>query len=113
FRQLHELTLPLSVKKADSMFRKTSRLYHTTKALTTDMQEMFAPFYEESRYEDLNVVKKELCSITAGHPPLSIVKIFDYMSLHRANDMLQSVLGEGNPYLDEIRENFPYSLFSE
>ncbi|SFC57713.1 ComK protein [Alkalibacterium subtropicum] len=109
-RQLHELTLPFPRKKVDDMFMKTSRLYHTTKALSRDLQNMFAPFYEESRYEDLNIVKKELTSVTAGHPPLSLVKIFDYMSLHRANDMLQTVLGEDNPYLDEIKARFPYSL---
>lgn len=109
-RQLHELALHFSIKKADDMFMKTSRLYHTTKALSTDLQKMFVPFYEESRYEDLNVIKKELTSLTAGHSPLSIVKVFDYMSLHRANNMLQTVFGEDNPYQDEIKAAFPYSL---
>ncbi|GEK89463.1 ComK protein [Alkalibacterium putridalgicola] len=109
-RELHELTLPFSRKKVDDMFMKTSRLYHTTKALSTDLQNMFSPFYEENRYEDLNIVKKELTSLTAGQTPLSLVKVFDYMSLHRANEILQTVLGEDNPYLDEIKALFPYSI---
>lgn len=110
-RQLHELTLPFPRKRIDDMVLKTARLYHMTKALSADLQDKLAPFYEESRYEDINVIKKELTSLTAGYSPISIVKMFDYMSLHRANDILQSVLGEDNPYLDEIRASFPYTLF--
>ncbi|MCC5895664.1 MAG: competence protein ComK [Alkalibacterium sp.] len=106
-RKYHELILPLTHKRTSDMIYKTTTLYHTTKAISIDLQEKFTSRYQDHTFEDMHIIKKELAFKTLGQPTLKLTNLFDYLSLHRANDMLQAVLGEDNPYLNDIRATFP------
>lgn len=109
-RDFHDLTLPLSKKRTADMIQKSTSLYHTTKAISIDFQDKFSSRYQEHAFEDMHIIKKELANKMLGQPTVSLTDLIDYLSLHRANDMLQAVLGEENPYLDEIKAAFPLSL---
>ncbi|PRY82519.1 competence protein ComK [Alkalibacterium olivapovliticus] len=106
-RKYHELILPLSYKRAADMIQKTTSLYHTTKAISIDLQEKFTSRYQDTRLEDMHIIKKNLTHQSLGQPTIELTTLFEFLSLHRANDMLQTVLGEDNPYMEDLRKQFP------
>lgn len=108
-REFHEMILPLSSKRMTEMRRKTTHLYYTIKMIALDIQETFAPPVINEPYEELNIIKKELAANLIGHQPVSLTSLFEHISIHRASDILHTILGEGNPYLDEINQVFPFS----
>lgn len=106
-RHFHELILPLSSKRLAEMTRKSAHLYYTIKMISLDIQEKFSSPMHNDPPQELNIVKKELAVHLIGHRPVSLTSLFEHISIHRASEILQTVLGEGNPYLDEINQIFP------
>ncbi|MCC5890157.1 MAG: competence protein ComK [Alkalibacterium sp.] len=106
-RHFHELILPLSSKRLAEMTRKSAQLYYTMKMVSLDIQEKFAPPFLNESSQELNIIKKELAVHLIGHQPVTLSSLFEHISIHRANDILQTILGEGNPYLEEINQVFP------
>lgn len=107
-RHFHEMILPLSSKRITEMTRKSTHLYYTMKMIALDIQETFAPAISNEPYEELNIIKKELAANLIGHQPVTLTSLFEHISIHRASDILRTILGEGNPYLDEINQVFPF-----
>lgn len=110
FRNHHELQLIVSAHSFYDQVERSAVLTHLLHAVVDELLSNYghtlAPYFSQ----ELNVVQRRLKNPTFTSVFFSLNKVMVFLSNYKAQDILVKVLGEENPYLDEVRDHFRSTL---
>lgn len=110
FREGHELELFVSARSFNEQLERSANLFFLQQLVIDELVGLL--HYTRTPYftEELNIVQRRLKASTFASAPQPLEKVLYFMSSCQVNDILETVFGEGNPYIDEIRKNFTLTL---
>ena len=110
FREGHELQLSVSVRSFNEQLERSVNLSILQQMVIDELVGLL--HYTRTPYftEELNIVQRRLKASTFTSTFHSIEKVLNFMSNYRVNEILETVFGVGNPYIDEIRRDFTLTL---
>ncbi|WP_035052323.1 competence protein ComK [Carnobacterium pleistocenium] len=110
FREGHELELLVSARSFNEQVERSANLSFLQHLVIDELVGLL--HYTRTPYftEELNIVQRRLKASTFTAVPQPLEKVLHFMSSYQVSDILETVFGAGNPYIDEIRKDFTFTL---
>ncbi len=106
FRGHHELQLNISARSFNEQVDRSAVLFIYQQFIIDELVSLGHYVQEASVTTELNIVQQHLKKFTFTMVLHPLEKILYYISNYRVQETLGKVLGEGNPYIGEIRDDF-------
>lgn len=110
FRENHELQLMISARSFNDQVERSAVLSLIQQVVIDELVSLYHYTHTPYFTDEPNIVQRRLKESTFTSVLHPIDKVMHFLSNFRVNEMLEKILGEGNPYLDEIRKDFTVTL---
>ncbi|MER2227437.1 MAG: competence protein ComK [Carnobacterium sp.] len=110
FRDGHELKLLISARSFNEQVERSAKLSFLQQNVIDEIVGLLHFTHTPQFTDELNIVQRRVKASTFLSVLSPIESLINYLTIYRANESLETILGEGNPYIDEIREDFSLSL---
>lgn len=110
FRENHELQLMISARSFNDQVERAAVLSLLQQVVIDELVSLYHYTHTPYFTDEPNIVQRRLKESTFTSVLHPMEKVMYFMSSFRLHEMLEKVLGEGNPYIDEIRKDFMVQL---
>ncbi|WP_407370277.1 competence protein ComK [Carnobacterium sp.] len=110
FRDGHELKLLISARSFNEQVERSAKLSFLQQNAIDEIVGLLHFTHTPCFTDELNIVQRRVKASTFLSVLSPIESLINYLTIYRTSESLETILGEGNPYIDEIREDFSLSL---